>query len=55
MDADDEGKINYRKFKKYFTSVPEDDLKQRVSSYGGQSNLSIRQFEKHLDEMLLQT
>ena len=53
MEADDDGKINYRKFKKYFTSVPEDDLKQRVSSVGCNSNFSLKQFEKHLDEMLL--
>jgi hypothetical protein len=55
MDADEEGKITFRKFKKYFTSVPEDDLKQRVSSVGTGSNLSKARFEKALDEMLLAT
>jgi len=42
MEADEDGKINYRKFKKYFTAVPEDDLKQRVSSIGCQSQLSLK-------------
>ena len=55
MHADENGKIRYRDFKEYFTAVPEDDLKQRVSSVGCQSNMSMKQFEKQLDEMLLNT
>ena len=52
MGADEHGKINYRKFKKYFTAVPEDDLKHRVSSLGHQSNFSMQNFEMQLDSML---
>ena len=52
MNADQDSKINYRKFKNYFTAVPEEDLKHRVSSMGS-SNLSLKKFERHLDEMLL--
>ena len=52
MNADEDSKINYRKFKNYFTAVPEEDLKHRVSSMGS-SNLSLKKFERHLDEMLL--
>ena len=52
MGADTFGKINYRNFKKYFTQVPEDDLKHRVSSIGQTSNLSMKNFEAQLDDML---
>ena len=37
LGADQDGKITYRKFKNYFTAVPEEDLKRRVSSIGGAS------------------
>lgn len=46
MGADIDGKIVYTKFKHYFTSVPEDDLKHRVSSSGGVSNMSLKNFER---------
>lgn len=46
MGADQHGKINYKNFKRYFTSVPEEDLKQRVNSQGGMSSLSMKNFEK---------
>ena len=46
LHADEDGKIRYRDFKQYFTAVPEDDLKQRVSSVGCVSNVSMKQFEK---------
>lgn len=55
LNADSNGKINYRNFKKYFTEVPEDDLKERVSSVGQPSNVSMKNFEKELNEMLLMT
>jgi len=55
LGSDQDGKINYRNFKRYFTSVPEDDLKQRVSSVGRISNASMKNFEKELNEMLLMT
>ena len=55
MNADNDGKIVYKKFKLYFTAVPEDDLKHRVSSRGTQSMNSMQNFEKHLDEMLLRS
>ena len=45
MNADQDGRITYRKFKKYFTAVPEDDLKHRVSSMGAASNMSMKKFE----------
>jgi len=32
--------------------VPEDDLKQRVSSIGCASNMSMKNFEAQLDDML---
>ena len=53
MGADEDGKIVFTKFKNYFTSVPEDDLKHRVSSVGGTSNVSLKNFEKQLDDMLM--
>ena len=48
MNADVDGKITYRKFKKYFTSVPEDDLKRRVSTMGGMysSPDAMKKFER---------
>ena len=46
LHADENGKIRYRDFKQYFTAVPEDDLKQRVSSVGHHSNVSMAKFEK---------
>jgi hypothetical protein len=55
LGANPDGKINYRNFKKYFTSVPEDDLRERVSSVGQPSNMSMKNFEKELNEMLLLT
>ena len=45
MGADQDGKIKYSNFKNYFTAVPEDDLKHRVSSVGGYSNVSLKNFE----------
>ena len=53
MGSDQFGKINYRNFKKYFTQVPEDDLKRRVSSLGATSNMSMKAFENELNEMLM--
>ena len=53
MGADEDGKIVFTNFKNYFTSVPEDDLKHRVSSVGGTSNVSLKNFEKQLDDMLM--
>lgn len=56
MNSDRDGKITYLKFKNYFTAVPEDDLKSRVSSIGGMSfNSSMKRFENQLDEMLLRS
>ena len=53
MGADEHGKINYRNFKHYFTAVPEDDLKDRVNSYGQNSTNTMKKFEQQLDDMLL--
>ena len=53
MNADKDGKIIYKKFKNYFTAVPEDDLKDRVSSNGARSMNSMQKFENQLDAMLL--
>lgn len=53
MGADEHGKINYKNFKHYFTSVPEDDLKNRVNSYGQNSTNTMKNFERQLDDMLL--
>ena len=46
MNADENGNIVFLKFKNYFTAVPEDDLRQRVSSIGSRSVGSMQVFER---------
>ena len=53
MNADIDGKIVYKKFKNYFTAIPEDDLRDRVSSVGSKSLNSMQKFENRLDDWLL--
>ena len=53
LGADQDGKIIYKQFKDYFIAVPEDDLRNRVSSIGSSAGNSLKKFEKQLDEMLL--